>query len=124
MIHPTTGGVFIDVRVIPRAGKSDLAGTRDGALLVRLNAPPVEDAANKKLIELLARELGVAKRAVTIVSGERSRQKRVRVHGSSVAIAKVRLELTEQAEGPVKHGATEKLLPPYPPVRRPLLVRT
>ena len=91
MIHPTTGGVFIDVRVIPRAGKSDLAGTRGAALLVRLNAPPVEGAANKELIELLARELGVARRAVTIVSGERSRQKRVRVDGISVAIAEVRL---------------------------------
>jgi uncharacterized protein (TIGR00251 family) len=91
VIHPTTGGVFIDVRVIPRAGQSGLAGTRGGALLVRLNAPPVEGAANKELIELLAREIGVAKRAVTIVSGERSRQKRVRVDGTSVAVASARL---------------------------------
>ena len=91
MIHPTTGGVLIDVRVIPRAGTSGLAGTRGDALLVRLNAPPVEGAANKALVELLARELGVAKRAVTMVSGERSRQKRVRVEGISVANAEQRL---------------------------------
>ena len=91
VIHPTTGGVFIDLRVIPRAGKSGLAGRRGDALLVRLNAPPVEGAANKELIELLAHELGVAKRAVTMISGERSRQKRVRVEGISVAIAEVRL---------------------------------
>ena len=56
-----------------------LAGTRGGALLVRLNAPPVEGAANAELIALLARTFGVARRAVTIVSGERSRQKRVQV---------------------------------------------
>jgi uncharacterized protein (TIGR00251 family) len=91
VIHPTTGGVLIDVRVIPRAGTSGLAGTRGDALLVRLNAPPVEGAANKALVELLARELGVAKRAVTMVSGERSRQKRVRVEGISVANAEQRL---------------------------------
>lgn len=91
VIHPTIGGVFIDVRVIPRAGTSGLAGTRGDALLVRLNAPPVEGAANKALVELLARELGVAKRAVTVVSGERSRQKRVRVEGMSVSIAALRL---------------------------------
>ena len=82
---------MIDVRVIPRAGTSGLAGTRGDALLVRLNAPPVEGAANKALVELLARELGVAKRAVTMVSGERSRQKRVRVEGISVANAEQRL---------------------------------
>ena len=91
VIHPTTGGVFIDVRVIPRAGTSGLAGRRGDALLVRLNAAPVEGAANRELIELLARELGVAKRAVTVVAGERSRQKRVRVEGIPVAIAERRL---------------------------------
>jgi uncharacterized protein (TIGR00251 family) len=91
VIHPTTGGVFIDVRVIPRAGKAGLGGTRDNALLVRLNAAPVEGAANKELIELFAQALGVAKRAVTMVSGERSRLKRVRVDGISVAAASARL---------------------------------
>ena len=74
MITSTAGGVLVDVHVIPRAGTSGVAGTRGGALLVRLNAPPVEGAANAELIELLAKTLGVAKRAVTIVSGERSRQ--------------------------------------------------
>ena len=71
----------IDVRVIPRAGKSGIAGTRGDALLVRLNAPPVDGAANAELIEVLADALGVPKRAVSIVSGERSRHKRVRIEG-------------------------------------------
>ena len=81
MIVATEGGVLIDVRVIPRAGRSGLAGTRDGALLVRLNAPPVDGAANTELIEVLARALAVPKRAVTLVTGDRSRRKRVRVEG-------------------------------------------
>jgi hypothetical protein len=72
---------IIDVRVIPRAGKSGIAGMRGDALLVRLHAPPVDGAANAELIEVLAEALGVPKRAVSIASGERSRQKRVRIEG-------------------------------------------
>lgn len=72
---------IIDVRVIPRAGKSGIVGTRGDALLVRLHAAPVDGAANAELIEVLAEALGVPKRAVSIASGERSRQKRVRVEG-------------------------------------------
>ena len=87
MIVATAGGVLIEVRVVPRAAKSGLAGTREGALLVRLNAPPVEGAANTELVEVLAKALGVPRRAVTIVSGERSRHKRVRVEGVTAAAA-------------------------------------
>ncbi len=79
----TTEPVILDVRVIPRASKAGIAGTRDGAVLVRLNAPPVDGAANAALIELLAGVLGVPKRAVTISSGERSRTKRVAIAGRS-----------------------------------------
>jgi len=58
---------------------------RDDALLVRLAAPPVEGAANDALIELLAERLGVARRDVRIVSGDRGRQKRVSIAGVSAA---------------------------------------
>lgn len=74
------GGV-IDIRVVPRAGRSGVAGLRDGALLVRLAAAPVDGAANAELIDVLARALHIPKRQVTIVGGERSRSKRVRVAG-------------------------------------------
>jgi uncharacterized protein (TIGR00251 family) len=91
VIESTPQGIVIAVRVIPRAGRSGVAGTRDGVLLVRLNAPPVEGAANDELIEVIADALGVAKRAVTIVSGERSRTKRVRVAGVDADYAASRL---------------------------------
>lgn len=87
VIRDTKDGIEIDVRVIPRAGRSGLAGTREGALLVRLTAPPVEGAANEELIEVLAKTLGVPKRAVSIVAGDRSRQKRVRIIGVHAAAA-------------------------------------
>ena len=86
---------MIEVRVIPRAGRAGIAGTRDGALLVRLNAPPVEGAANAELVETLARALSVPRRAVTIVSGERSRQKRVKVDGIAESQARMKLDLVD-----------------------------
>ena len=76
--------VTIDLRVIPRVGRAGVAGTRQGTWLVRLNAPPVDGAANRELIELLAETLDVPRRAITIVAGERSRTKRVRVDGMTL----------------------------------------
>jgi len=86
--RPTASSVssgLIEVRVIPRAGRSGVAGTRDGALLVRLAAAPVDGAANAELIAVLADALHLPKRQVEIVSGDRSRSKRVRVAGMTAA---------------------------------------
>src|SRR5262249_1630313 len=69
------------VRVVPRAKKTEISGERDGALVVRVAAPPVEGAANDALVEFLAKRLGVPKRAVQIVGGERGRLKRVAIAG-------------------------------------------
>jgi uncharacterized protein (TIGR00251 family) len=85
MITASPDGVIVDIRVIPRAGKSVIAGTRHDAILVRLNAPPVEGAANAELIRLLANVLGLPQRHIAIVAGERSRLKRVHVSGRSAA---------------------------------------
>ena len=78
-------GLILNVRVIPRAARSQFAGKRDHALLVRLNAPPVDGAANAELIELLAEALGIPRRNIEIVSGHRSRTKRVRITGVTSA---------------------------------------
>ena len=84
MLTPTKEGVLLAVRVVPRAAGAGLAGTREDALLVRLNAAPVEGAANAELIDLLAEVLGVPRRAVSIAVGERSRRKTVLIRGLSV----------------------------------------
>lgn len=73
------------VRVIPRASKPGIAGTRDGALVVRLNAPPVDGAANSELIQVISDALGVPKRWISIVSGQRARLKRIRIEGVTQA---------------------------------------
>jgi uncharacterized protein len=84
-IADTPAGAVFDVRVIPRAGRTGVAGTRDGALLVRLAAAPVDGAANDALIALLAGVLDRPRRDIVIVAGARSRSKRVRVDGATAA---------------------------------------
>ena len=78
-------GLILNVRVIPRAARSQIAGRRDDALLIRLNAPPVDGAANAALIELFAQVLGIPKQNIEIVAGHRSRTKRVRITGVTSA---------------------------------------
>jgi uncharacterized protein (TIGR00251 family) len=77
--------IVLDVRVIPRAARSQIAGTRDEALLIRLNAPPVDGAANDELIRVLADLLDIPRRNIEIVSGHRARTKRVRITGVTSA---------------------------------------
>ena len=71
--------IHVTVRVVPRASKPGIAGVRDGALLVRLQSPPVDGAANAELIELIAKTFGAAKRDVSMESGERSKLKRIAI---------------------------------------------
>jgi uncharacterized protein (TIGR00251 family) len=84
--------VVLDIKVIPRAGNTGLAGTRNGALLVRLAAPPVEGAANRALIAFLANLLDIPKRSIAIVAGTSSRQKRVKITGVTAAAVRERLD--------------------------------
>ena len=83
--------VTIEIRVIPRASASKVDGMRGGAWLVRLRTPPVDGAANAELIEVLAATLGVSKRAISIVSGEKARSKRVTIVGLDAATIATRL---------------------------------
>lgn len=80
-------GAILAVRVVARAGRTELVGVRPSgsgdALVVRLAAAPVDGAANQALTEFLARLLDVPRRDVTIAGGERSRHKRVRIAGLS-----------------------------------------
>lgn len=69
------------VRVIPRSGRTAFAGKRGGAVLVRLAAAPVDGAANDALIAFLAEQIGCARRDIAIVTGPRSRDKRLQIAG-------------------------------------------
>jgi uncharacterized protein len=71
----------IPVRVQPRARRNEIAGERDGALLVRVTAPPVEGKANDAVRKLLAKRLGLPASRVSVARGAASRDKLVEVDG-------------------------------------------
>jgi uncharacterized protein (TIGR00251 family) len=69
------------IRVQPRAKRTEVAGERAGAVVIRVTAPPVEGKANEAVCKLIAERVGVPKSAVRVVRGEGSRDKRIRVDG-------------------------------------------
>jgi uncharacterized protein (TIGR00251 family) len=90
-VRDTPEGLTLRVRVQPRASRDRLGGEREGALVVRLTAPPVEGKANEALARLLGRALGVPPSAVRVVQGATGREKRVAIAGVSAAAALERL---------------------------------
>jgi uncharacterized protein len=82
----------IRVRVQTRGGRDAVVALRDGVLLVRVGAPPVDGRANRAVCKLIARHAGVAPSKVAIVRGERSRDKLVRVEGLDAAALRERFE--------------------------------
>jgi hypothetical protein len=77
------GVLTFTVRVVPRASRSEIVGEHDGALRVRIAAPPVEGAANEELVRLLARTLKVSRSAIVITGGHTSKLKQLSVRGAS-----------------------------------------
>ena len=90
-ITAVADGVAIRVHARPGAARSRIAGTHGGALKVQVRARPVDDAANREIIAVVAGALAVRPAAVTIASGGRSREKRLVVAGIDRATAADRL---------------------------------
>jgi uncharacterized protein (TIGR00251 family) len=88
--------VVLKVRVTPRARKDSLEGEREGALLVRVTAPPVEGAANAALVKLLGKAMGLPPSAVRITKGLAGRDKSVLLVGTDAARVRLRLEPHEE----------------------------
>ena len=93
MIADSSDGAILTLKIIPRAGRTALAGTRDNAVLVRLAAAPVDGAANAALLTFLADLVQIPKSRLEIIGGEKSRSKRVKVMGMSAAAVRARLGL-------------------------------
>ncbi|WP_430460540.1 DUF167 family protein [Thalassolituus sp. LLYu03] len=75
----TDGDLILVCHLQPKASKSEFAGQHGDALKIRIQAPPVEGKANTELVKFLAKQFGVAKSDVEIISGELNRHKRVRI---------------------------------------------
>jgi uncharacterized protein (TIGR00251 family) len=91
VVSVTGAASRLAVRVMPRSPRSKVDGVRDGRLVVRVTAPPVDGAANDAVVETLARALGVARNAVRVAAGETSRNKTIAVSGVSPAELRERL---------------------------------
>jgi uncharacterized protein (TIGR00251 family) len=81
-------GVILRLHVQPGAKKTEVVGLHGEALKIRLAAPPVDGKANTCLMAFLADQLGVAKSAISLMSGDTSRAKRVRINGVDLAFVK------------------------------------
>ncbi len=84
---------LLKLHVTPRGSRSEITGWRDDTLCVKITAPPVEGAANAAIVKFVAESLGVRKSHVELVSGERSREKTVRITGLSDSEVRARLTL-------------------------------
>jgi uncharacterized protein (TIGR00251 family) len=84
-VQATPDGVSLFVKVIPRAGTTKVAGIREGRLLIRLAAPPVEGAANDALIAFLAESLDLPRRHIRLETGVSSRNKHLKISGMTAA---------------------------------------
>lgn len=97
-ISPTKDGASFAVKVVPRASREELAGVQDGALRIRLTAPPVEGAANRALVDFVARLLDLPKRDVDILAGHGSRRKVVAVRSLAPEEVAARLQADLSAD--------------------------
>jgi len=82
---------MLRVHVRPGAARPGLAGLHGGALAVRVGARPIDGAANREVLALLAAALGIGQTALEVISGAQGRNKRIRVHGLTPATVQAKL---------------------------------
>ncbi len=80
-VRQTVSGVEVRLHVLPRARRCEISGIHDGALKVRVTAPPVDDAANRAIIQFLSNLLGISKSSISIQAGSKSRNKVLQISG-------------------------------------------
>ncbi|MBN2242026.1 MAG: DUF167 domain-containing protein [Acidobacteria bacterium] len=92
-IRRSSLGLELRLRVQPRAGRTEIAGVHNGALKLKVTAPPVEDAANRAVIEYLAGRLGISRSKLSILSGAKSRDKVLRIQSLSLEELRKKLDM-------------------------------
>jgi uncharacterized protein len=99
MLSTDSDGVLVPIRVKPRAPAAKIAGERGGRLLVQVTAPPLDGKANDAVCRLLAKSLKIATGRIRVVSGERARDKLIRIDGMSAPDVARALSLQHVAGG-------------------------
>ena len=80
-IRETDNGAILEIRVLPRSSRCEIAGVQNGALKIKITAPPVEGKANKECIRFISDLLKIKKSAVSIIAGEKSKNKTILIAG-------------------------------------------
>jgi len=93
MIQRSPHGVRIRFQVVPQSSKTSLVGSHNGALKIKIAAPPVDGAANEELICFLKRLLCVPRQNIRLIQGHTSKIKIVEVVGISIEEAQLKLSL-------------------------------
>jgi uncharacterized protein len=96
---PETISRRVAVRLQPKASKNEVTGERGGVIQIRVTAPPVDGKANRALIKFVAKRLGIAPSEITLVRGERGREKLLEIHGPAAEGARKKL-LLESKQSP------------------------
>jgi len=84
LVTENADGVVIRIHLQPRASKTEICGIQGDELKVRVTSPPVDDAANRLCADFFAKNFKRPKSAVTIISGHKSRHKRVQISGATL----------------------------------------
>jgi uncharacterized protein len=80
-LRETREGTFLEIKVQPRASRNEISGILGDEMKICVTAPPVDSAANKAVIELIAEKLGCSRSAIKLVKGETSRHKTLLIQG-------------------------------------------
>jgi len=80
-----TGSIYteIETKIIPKSSRNEIVAGEGDIVKIKVTSPPADGKANKAVITLLSKQLNVPKRDIQIVSGEKSRNKKIRIHGIS-----------------------------------------
>jgi uncharacterized protein (TIGR00251 family) len=81
----------LELKIIPNAPRNEVVGWLGAALKVKVHAPALEGRANDELLAFLAEKLGLPRRSITLLRGDKSRQKVVRIAGLEAIELKSRL---------------------------------
>ena len=84
-VRETSSGLEIRLHVLPRAKRSEIAGVHNGALKLKITAPPVDDAANRAIIEFFSKMLDIPRSSLHIQSGSKSRDKTFQIKGLTLS---------------------------------------
>ena len=76
----------IEAKIIPKSSRNEIVKGEDGMVKIKVTSPPIDGKANKAVVDMLSKQFKIPKKDILIVSGEKSRNKKIRIHGISESV--------------------------------------